>query len=154
MFFQGVYGNELINGINVWSKFPDEGDNNLNKEVLDAWTAENPTNVPRLVQGNPIMSLYFNDYIVEDASYIRLKNIQLGYTIPSGITSKIGMEKLRIYVSAENVFTITKYSGFDPEVGLIQYNNALQRNDPLSQGIDQATYPVSKKFLFGLNVTF
>ncbi len=155
MFFQGVYGNELINGINVWSKFPDEGDNNLNREVLDGWTPENPnTDIPRLVQGNGIMTLYFNDYIIEDASYFRLKNIQLGYTLPKNLLSKVGIESLRIYVSAENLFTLTQYSGFDPEVGLIQYNNALQRNDPLSQGVDQATYPVSKKFLFGLNVSF
>ena len=155
MFFQGVYGNELINGINVWSKFPDEGDNNLNAEVLDAWTPENHnTSVPRLVQSNPIMQQRFNDYIVEDASYLRLKNIQLGYTLPQSIVNKVGIENLRIYVSAENILTFTKYSGFDPEVGLIQYNNALQRNDPLSQGIDQATYPVAKKFLFGLIVTF
>ncbi|MBN1415856.1 MAG: TonB-dependent receptor [Bacteroidales bacterium] len=155
MFFQGVYGNELINAINAWSKFPDEGDNNLNREVLDAWTAENQnTSVPRLVQGNPIMQSYFNDYLVEDASYFRLKNIQLGYTLPQKITKFIGMSNLRFYISAENVFTITKYSGFDPEVGNIQYDNALQKNNPLAQGIDGANYPIAKKFLFGINVSF
>jgi TonB-dependent starch-binding outer membrane protein SusC len=155
MFFQGVYGNELINGMNVWSLFPDEGDNNLNREVLDSWTPENPnSSIPRLVQGNMIMQQYFNDYIVEDASYFRLKNLQLGYTLPSSITSKAGISNLRIYVSADNLFTLTKYSGYDPEVGSAQYSATLQRNDPMAAGIDQASYPVGKKYLFGVNVTF
>jgi hypothetical protein len=64
------------------------------------------------------------------------------------------MSNLRVYISADNLFTLTKYSGFDPEVGSIQYNNSIQRYDPLSAGIDQASYPIAKKFLFGLNVTF
>ena len=154
-FIQGVYGNELINGVNAWSLFPDEGDNNLSTQVLDSWTPENPnTDVPRLVQGNGIMQSYFNDYLVEDASYLRLKNIQLGYTLPESLLEKAGIKSLRVYLSGENLLTFTKYTGFDPEVGSIQYNNALQRNDPLSQGIDQANYPIAKRFIFGLNVSF
>jgi TonB-dependent starch-binding outer membrane protein SusC len=155
LFFQGVYGNELINGINVWSKIPDEGDNNLSTDVLDAWTPENTnTDVPRLVQSNPIMQQYFNDYLVEDASYFRLKNVQIGYTLPQSVLGKVGISNLRIYVSAENWFTLTKYSGFDPEVGSLQFNSSLQRSTPLSAGIDQAGYPIAKKILLGLNITF
>jgi TonB-dependent starch-binding outer membrane protein SusC len=155
LFFQGVYGNELINGMNAWSKFPDEGDNNLNSEVLNAWTPDNQnTTVPRLVQGNPIMQQNFNDYIVEDASYFRLKNIQFGYTIPVKLISKIGMSNFRIYISGENLFTKTKYSGYDPEVGASQFNSNLGRTDPLASGIDQANYPIARKVLFGLNISF
>ncbi|MBN1198650.1 MAG: TonB-dependent receptor, partial [Bacteroidales bacterium] len=155
MFWQGVYGNELINGLNAWSLVPQEGDGNLRTTVLDAWTPENPdSEVPRLVQGNGIIQSYFNDYLIEDASYLRLKNIQLGYTLPQNISRYAGMERFRIYVSAENYLTITQYTGYDPEVGSIQYSNTLQRLDPLSQGIDQANYPIAKRILFGLNITF
>lgn len=155
MFFQGVYGNELINGMNVWMKFPDEGNGNLNSQVLNSWTPENQnTSVPRLVQGNNIMQSLFNDYLVEDASYLRLKNIQVGYTLPNKIVDKIGLSNLRFYISGENIWTKTKYTGYDPEVGAIQYDNTLQRNNPLTAGIDQATYPIAKRFLFGLNVSF
>ncbi len=155
MFFQGVYGNELINAINAWCKFPDEGNLNLHEEVLEGWTPENPnTDVPRLVQGNPIMQNYFNEYIVEDASYLRLKNIQLGYTLPNKITSLAGIDNLRIYVSGDNLLTFTNYSGFDPEVGRMQFDGAQQRNNPLTAGIDDATYPVAKRIIFGINLNF
>lgn len=155
VFFQGVYGNKLINGLNAWSKFPDEGNNNLSTEVLDAWRPDHQnTSVPRLVQGNGIMQSNFNDYLVENASYLRLKNIQLGYTIPNKITQKIGITTLRIYITGEDILTLTKYSGFDPEVGSVQYDNSLGGNNPLTRGIDQGNYPTAKKYLVGLNVTF
>ncbi|MFC2137922.1 TonB-dependent receptor [Bacteroidota bacterium] len=155
MFFQGVYGNQLINGICAWLKFPDEGNLNLHEEVLEGWSPENPnTDVPRLVQGNPIMQNYFNDYIVEDASYLRLKNIQLGYTIPEKLLTFAGVKKFRIYVSAENILTFTKYGGYDPEVGRTQFDESMQKDNPLIVGIDQATYPVPKKIIFGLNLSF
>ena len=71
--------------------------------------------------------MFFNDYLVEDASYLRLKILQLGYTLPESLTQKVGINKFRLYVSAENLLTITDYSGFDPEVGNFQYDNAIQR---------------------------
>lgn len=155
MFFQGVYGNEMINTLNVWLKVPDEGNGNLNEEVLDGWTEENPnTSVPRLVQGNGIFQTYFNEYLVESASYFRLKNIQLGYTLPVNLTQRIGINKFRLYVSAENLLTITDYTGLDPEVGNFQYDNAIDARNPLAQGLDDAIYPVAKRILFGLNISF
>jgi hypothetical protein len=155
MFWQGSYGNELINSMAVWSKFPDEGNANLSAEVLNAWTPTNTnTTVPRLAQGNGIQQTYFNDYVVEDASYLRLKNIQLGYTLPETISKMVGMQRFRVYVSAENLLTFTKYSGYDPEVGNVQYSDDLQRMNPFTAGLDDANYPIAKRVLIGLNVTF
>jgi TonB-linked SusC/RagA family outer membrane protein len=155
LFFQGVYGNEMINTLNAWLLVPAEGNQNLSPEVLNSWTEENQnTTVPRLVQGNAIFNTYFNDYLVEDASYFRLKNLQLGYTLPNTLSEKIGMKNLRIYFSAENLLTITQYSGLDPEVGNFQYDSTIGRRNPLSQGLDDASYPIAKRFLFGLNVSF
>jgi TonB-linked SusC/RagA family outer membrane protein len=155
IFCQGVYGNELVNTLNMWLLAPDEGDQNLSTEVLDGWTEENRnTSVPRLVQGNQIFQGYYNDYLVEDASYFRLKNIQLGYTLPDNISEKLRMSRFRIYISAENLLTFTKYSGLDPEVGNFQFNSTLQRRDPLSQGLDDAIYPTAIRFLVGLNINF
>jgi TonB-linked SusC/RagA family outer membrane protein len=155
LFFDAVYGHEMINTMNVWLKVPDEGDGNLHEEVLNSWTEDNQnTTVPRLVQGNNIFNSYFNDYLVEDASYFRLKNAQLGYTLPGTLTGKIGVDRLRIYISGENLFTLTEYSGYSPELGHLQYSTELGRNDPLSQGLDDGSYPVTRRFLFGLNLTF
>jgi hypothetical protein len=77
---------------------------------------------------------------VEDASYLRLKNLQLGYTIPKTITNKIGIERLRFYVGGSNLLTFTKYKGFDPEVG--------------SNGRDYGNFPQARTLLFGLNMNF
>ena len=154
-FFQGVYGNEMVNTLNTWLKVPDEGDQNLHEEVLNGWTPENPNStIPKLRQGNNIFQSYFNDYLVEDASYLRLKILQLGYTLPESVIQKVGLSKFRIYVSAENLITITDYSGYDPEVGNFQYDNAIEGRNPLTQGLDDAIYPLARRIMFGLNLSF
>ncbi len=162
MFWQGIFGHEMVNTINTVLLVPVEGDQNLASEVMDAWKEDpnNPgfpiedTDVPRLVQGNNIFQNQFNDYLVEDASFLRLKNVQLGYTLPKEITQRFGVKHLRFYISAENLITITKYSGFDPEVGDFQFSNDTQQNDPLTQGLDDAYYPLARRFLFGINLQF
>jgi hypothetical protein len=76
---------------------------------------------------------------IEDGSYLRLKNLQIGYTLPKNITEKFRCSRLRFYLTASNLFTITNYSGYDPEVG---------------SGVDYGNYPQSRTFTFGLNATF
>ena len=76
---------------------------------------------------------------IEDGSYLRLKNLQVGYTLPKNVTEKFRCSRLRFYLTASNLFTITKYSGYDPEVG---------------SGVDYGNYPQSRTFTFGLNATF
>jgi TonB-linked SusC/RagA family outer membrane protein len=97
---------------------------------------------------SPYMTRHvFSDWAVEDGSFLRLNTLSIGYTIPYGIVGKAHIQNLRLYVSAYNVFVLTKYSGFDPEV-------SARRNTPLTPGVDYSAYPKSKQLLFGLNLTF
>ncbi len=120
---------------------------NVNKlnYVLDRWTGEGTSNtVPRVTTAatnNNVLSSYF----VEDASFLRIQNIQLGYTLDKTVSDKMGISKLRIYTSVNNLYTFTKYRGFDP---------AASDGNPLGGGIDYGFYPTPKTFMFGINVNF
>ena len=91
------------------------------------------------------MNLEMSDWYVENGSYIRLKALQLGYTIPRSFTSKFTINNLRVFVTAQNLFTITGYSGLDPEIGEF-------RTEPMYTGIDMGFYPQSKIFSFGISL--
>ena len=113
--------------------------------VLGRWTGEGTSNyVPRVTTDATTNNL-FSDYFVEDASFFRIQNIQLGFTINRKFTDKIGISKLRLYSSVNNVYTFTKYRGFDPTAS----NGAA-----IGNGIDYGFYPVSRVFIFGVNLNF
>jgi len=84
---------------------------------------------------------------VEDASFLRINNITLGYTVPQKIAKKCRLQNLRIYATAYNIYTWTNYSGFDPEVSSL-------RSNPLTPGVDYSAYPKSFSMIFGINITF
>ena len=86
-----------------------------------------------------------NSFYVEDGSYFRLKNLQVGYTLPDAISERANIQSVRIYIQGSNLLTITNYSGYDPEV--ISYDN-------LSLGVDRQIYPLSKGITFGTNIRF
>ena len=142
MFFQGVAGNSVNNSLRFTGLNPGLPNYNLLAEVKNAWTPTNTdTSIPRLSATDPnnnftrISSLY-----IEDASFLRLKTLTLGYTFNEELfKNKV---KARLFVSAQNLFTLTKYSGQDPEVGI---NNS---------GIDMGRYPLSKIFLTGIDLSF
>lgn len=113
--------------------------------ALGRWTGEGSTNTDPRVTTAATNNRVFSDYFVEDASFLRIQNIQLGYTVNNSFTKKIGINKVRVYASANNLFTFTKYRGFDP---------AASSGDPLSGGIDYGFYPTPKTFMMGLNVNF
>ncbi len=118
-----------------------------NKSVyyLDRWTGPGTSNsFPRVTTGATSNTL-FSDFYVEDGSFVRLQNVQVGYTLNSDTSQKIGLDKLRFYVSGNNLFTITDYKGYDPTAS----NGA-----PIGGGIDRGFYPSPKTFIFGLNVNF
>ncbi|MEO8236909.1 MAG: TonB-dependent receptor [Flavobacterium sp.] len=97
---------------------------------------------------SPYMSRYvFSDWAVEDASFLRLNTLTLGYTTPQAFTSKMGISKLRFYLTANNVFVWTNYSGSDPEV-------STKRKNPLTPGVDSSPYPRSRQMVFGMNLNF
>lgn len=145
---QGVLGNELYNFTRYYTDFYyDLG--NRHQRVLGAWKPSNPnSNIPMVAAVDVNNELRPSTYFIEDGSFIRLKNIQLGYSreIKEGF-----LKKFRIYIQAQNLLTITKYEGMDPEVGLSNIEN--QRRD-LDIGIDRGVYPNAKIFMTGLNLTF
>jgi len=97
---------------------------------------------------SPYMTRHvFSDWAVEDGSFLRLNTLSLGYTIPKTVLSKVYLQNVRLYVSAYNVFVLTNYSGFDPEV-------SSRRNTGLTPGVDYSAYPKSRQLLFGINLSF
>ncbi|MBD0831843.1 SusC/RagA family TonB-linked outer membrane protein [Aestuariibaculum sediminum] len=118
-----------------------------NKTVyyLDRWTGEGSTNATPRVTTGATSNIVFSDFYVEDGSFIRLQNVQLGYTFTDKLFSGSKIEKLRLYVSANNLFTLTKYSGYDP---------TASSGAPIGGGIDQGFYPSARTYLLGVNLKF
>jgi TonB-linked SusC/RagA family outer membrane protein len=140
VFGQGVAGNEVFKATRRF----DLQMANMTADALDRWTGEGTTNTyPRLVMNDPNKNFSrSSDFYVEDGSFFRLKTVQLGYSIPRQVIEKIGFQKIRVYVSGNNVLTFTKYSGFDPEIGGGSY------------GVDRGLYPQARFYLVGINATF
>lgn len=147
-FFQGSYGNKMSN-LNNLDLLNFTGQNNVLAEAgLNRWTPDNPsTKYPRALAAGSRDVGVFSSAIVEDASYLRLKNVTLSYTLPSAITSKVNMTNLRVYVSGTNLLTFTKYTGFDPEANTYGQSTTLV-------GIDAGGYPQSKVLQIGLSASF
>jgi TonB-dependent starch-binding outer membrane protein SusC len=146
LFVQGSYGNEIVNAMTRFLQSSSGWENSVSSR-LERWTTENTgSNVPRMTDKDLNKNIErFSDIYVEDGSYVRLKNIQVGYTLPKTWASKVGVKNLRVYISADNLLTFTKYTGFDPEIGDYYYN-------PLYYGIDVGNYPVARTILGGLNI--
>ena len=110
----------------------------------DRWSPENPaSNIPRV---NAVGREEYSSRVIEDGSFLRLKNVSLGYTLPSRSLRKAGISQMRVYVSADNIWTLTGYSGPDPEVST--------RNSVLTPGFDWSAYPRAFGFTAGVNLTF
>jgi len=133
-------GNDMVR--NYERTTPDVNKSNY---VLGRWHGEGTSNtVPRVTTGATTNNI-FSDYFVEDASYLRIQNVQLGYSFKEDVISRVGITKLRLYVACSNLYTFTKYRGFDP---------GASNNAPLSSGIDYGFYPVPRTYMFGLNLNF
>ncbi len=146
IFFAGSQGNDVYNYEKIFSDFATFPNGNRNARVLDSWTPQNTNaTLPALSFSVLNDETQPNSYFVEDASFFRLRNLQIGYSFPDDIAAKVGMDLLRLYVQGTNLFTISGYDGFDPEI---------ISNDNLSLGIDWQTFPVSQIFTFGANFKF
>ena len=142
IFIQGSHGNDLFNGIFRY----DLNTTNLPVSALERWTGEGSTNEhPRISHVDANQNNRVSDRFVEDGSFLRVKNLQIGYTLPESIQEKLDIGKFRVYVSASNLLTFTNYSGLDPEIG---------SRGTLEIGIDRGFYPVSRNFIAGVIVTF
>ena len=147
--FQGVYGNEILN---LSRRYIDNMEGNVNGTTiaLDRWQSEaNPGNgqVNRANRKTKGYNGRTSTWHVEDGSYLRLQNVALGYTLPATWTQRMRIQKLRAYVSGQNLWTSTNYSGYNPEV-------SMRPGNALTPGEDYGTYPLAKTFTFGLNITF
>ncbi len=143
MTFQGVAGSKLFNGYKYTTYNAGQQGYNLDNRVLNAWSTENPnSNIPILRVDDPNQNFATNsDWYLEDGSYLRMKNLTIGYSIPEVIMNGIlDGSSLRVFFSGENLFTITDYSGLDPEIGGI--------------GLDMGTYPVSRVLSAGVSFKF
>ena len=140
LYLQGICGNDIYNANNI----DDEGmaaAYNQTTKVLKRWTGEGTSNsMPRAVWGDPNENSRVSDRFIEDGSYLRIKNLTLAYNLPQSLMKKIQFNNARIYLSCENVATITGYSGFDPEVGI--------------NGIDSSRFPISRTYSVGVNFNF
>jgi TonB-linked SusC/RagA family outer membrane protein len=146
IFVQGVQGNKIFNGLKYLAMQAGVSGQNYNMlhDVLNSWTPDNVNaSIPRLslsdANGNYSTT---SDWYLENGSYARVKNVTLGYTLPETLTKRVKLNTLRVYVTANNLITITKYSGFDPEVGMSNY------------GIDTGRYPQARSVFVGVNVNF
>lgn len=145
LFWQGVGGNKLYNGNRFELEGMDAGRNFLNT-TLNAWTPQNTnTNMPRAVLGDPNRNARESTRFLENGAYLRLKLVQLGYTLPPDLLKKMKFSKLRVYLSGQNLLTLTKYTGLDPEVGTFS---------ALDTGVDRMLYPQNKRLLAGVQLTF
>ncbi|MDO6440299.1 TonB-dependent receptor [Cyclobacterium sp. 1_MG-2023] len=152
LFMQGVQGNEIFNLL----RFHTEGMTrlfNAGVGVLDRWTPTNPTNdFPRAVSGDPNRNARASSRWIEDGSYFRLKNLSIGYTIPSQALesfSKGYISNIRVYLSSQNLFTLTNYSGYDPEIAV-----RTGVDSTLGTGIDYGQFPAARTLMAGLQLTF
>ncbi len=140
IYLQGVAGNKIFNANNI-DLTGMAAAYNQTTDVLDRWTGEGSSfSMPRAVFGDPNQNNRISDRFVENGSYLRLKTISLAYNFPKQWLKVLTIENARLTLSCENVFTITGYSGFDPEVGI--------------NGIDLSTYPISRTYNIGLNFNF
>jgi len=168
-FFYGSQGNQVFNYVKYWTNFPQVFQGGIDKDVLTKSAilvnaAGQPTNVndPTAHVSNPGATIpvletasntsnarSINSFYVEDGSFLKLRSLILGYTLPTSPLKKIGIDKLRIYIQGSNLFTITKYTGLDPEL----QGAALDNNSNF--GIDLGNYPSNQKmYLFGINASF
>jgi len=148
MFGQGAHGNLIFDHI----RYGDQPTDNWTSPVLDRWHGEGTGNsVPIMKESDPNENfLKPSQYQLFSGSYFRLKNAQIGYSLPEALLSKIRIEKLRFYVSASNLFTITKYPGYDPEIGS---QKTIYGGD-VAMGVDRGVYPQARGYMIGLNITF
>lgn len=145
VFIQGVHGNELVNAY-LFEIGTMAGETNVLAEFWEnRWTEDNPSaEYPKV---NPNERNIFSDAQVEDGSFIRIKNITLGYTLPQQWLAKAGMRSARLYVTVNNLFTLTDYRGYDPEINAFGQNNLLQ-------GIDYGSYPLARTAIVGVQLGF
>lgn len=149
IFLYGSQGNDIFNQVKWWTDFYASFQGAKSKTALyDSWTPSNQNATAPIQENGGYFSTNAvpNSYYVENGSYLRAKNAQIGYTLPSSLLSKVKIDRARVYVQGANLFTFTKYTGADPEIGLTPDSQVF--------GLDEGSYPSPRTFLIGLNLSF
>jgi TonB-dependent starch-binding outer membrane protein SusC len=165
IYMQGSYGNDIFNFTRRQTEGMTSGYTNQLATVNDRTRVNiidpdgdttdpdnytvtlSPTGMPRATSTNPNDNNRISDRYIEDGSYLRIQNVSLGYRLPAGMGSRLAIDNLRIYCSVQNLYTFTKYSGYDPEIGAYNQN-------PMLMGVDNGRYPLPRTVTIGLNIGF
>jgi hypothetical protein len=148
-----VYGNKVYNGGGIYQSANADWFDNQTVDQMDYWTPENTdTDIPqpRLGDGNGTRE---SSRYLSDASYIRIRNITLGYNLPDNLSNRIKMSSVRFWIGVQNLYTFTKYEGWDPEVNYTGTNRSTQSQN-IIQGYDFYTVPQARTYSLGVNITF
>jgi len=166
VFLQGQAGVQIANMAKTWTHggmhlSGQQGLINGSKDLLNSWTGKGSSNeIPRNSYDAPLSNAFLTSAFVENGAFVRMRNVQIGYTMPASLIKKLGLTRLRFYVSGQNLYTFTKYSGWDPEVGSQDRTGAgdgppsSADANQLQTGVDFARYPVPRVLMVGINVQF
>ena len=150
-------GGEIANYTRYWTDFNTFQGNRTRRVLYESWTPQNKNALlPQISSNDATSGTLPVDYYIEPGGYLRLRNLQLGYTLPQGILKRYSIDRIRIYAQAQNLFTITKYTGLDPEITTINTgrNDYTRRFADRNLGVDAGNYPTAKQYIVGINLSF
>lgn len=150
-------GGEIANYVRYWTDFNTFQGNRTRRVLYDSWTPDRRNaKLPRLNGSDNTSGQVPVSYYIEPGGYLRLRNLMIGYTLPSPLMTRFGIDRLRFYVQAQNLFTITKYTGLDPEITTLNTGRGDYRRSQADRniGVDAGNFPMPKQFLFGVNLGF
>lgn len=151
VFGQGVQGNQIFNYVRYWTDFPTFAGNRSRRMLEDSWRPGKTDALLPLPRSSDNINSNPSTYFLEDGSFLRLRNVQLTYTLPKTLYSRLGISNANVYVQAQNWLTFTKYTGLDPEINL---RNSSGIGQDRQIGVDEGAYPASRALLVGLNLAF
>ncbi len=158
LFVNGQFGSKVaadwMNYSHNIRNFNGGGFQNASVDMLNRWQKEGDiTDIPRLGYDQTASNYWFSDFYVRRNDFVRLRNLQVGYTIPTASLTRLGISRARIYLSAQNLLTFTNYNGFDPEIG-VRRDDASGGNQILLTGVDSGRYPTARTLIAGVNFSF
>ncbi|NBO48973.1 MAG: SusC/RagA family TonB-linked outer membrane protein [Chitinophagia bacterium] len=151
VFAKGTYGNQIFNYVRYWTDFNTFQGNRSKRMLYESYGETANPKLPKINASDGVSGAVVSSYFLEDGSYLRLSNVQLTYSIPDNIMKKIGLTGAQLYVQGQNILTVTKYTGMDPDINIRTSQN---NNQDFHMGIDEGAYPVAKQYLFGVRVKF
>jgi TonB-linked SusC/RagA family outer membrane protein len=151
IFAKGQQGGDIFNYVRYWTDFNTFQGNRSTRMLYESYGNTANPKLPKLNSSDAVSGSVVSSYFIEDASYLRLSNVQLTYTIPNNIMKKVGISGAQIYIQGQNILTLTKYTGMDPDINIRTSEN---NNQDFHMGIDEGAYPVAKTYLLGLKFKF